>query len=152
MLINMSLEKKIMNDIKSAMIAKNALKLDVLRAIKSEILLLKTSKGSSSLTEEKEILLLQKLLKQRSESQKIYDEKGRHDLAENEKSQANFIKSYLPNPYSSQEIELLVDSVIKELDAVSKKDMGRVMSVVMQRAKGRADGKTLSDCIKQKLN
>ena len=148
----MSLEKKIMNDIKSAMIAKNALKLEVLRAIKSEILLLKTSKGASSLTEEKEILLLQKLLKQRSESQKIYDEKGRHDLADNEKRQANFIKSYLPNPYSSQEIELLVDSVIKELDAVSKKDMGRVMSVVMQRAKGRADGKTLSDCIKQKLN
>ena len=148
----MSLEKKIMNDIKSAMIAKNALKLEVLRAIKSEILLLKTSKGASSLTEEKEILLLQKLLKQRSESQKIYDEKGRHDLADNEKRQANFIKSYLPNPYSSQEIEFLVDSVIKELDAVSKKDMGRVMSVVMQRAKGRADGKTLSDCIKQKLN
>ena len=148
----MSLEKKIMNDIKSAMIAKNALKLEVLRAIKSEILLLKTSRGASSLTEEKEILLLQKLLKQRSESQKIYDEKGRHDLADNEKRQANFIKSYLPNPYSSQEIEFLVDSVIKELDAVSKKDMGRVMSVVMQRAKGRADGKTLSDCIKQKLN
>ena len=148
----MSLEKKIMNDIKSAMIAKNALKLEVLRAIKSEILLLKTSKDSSSLTEEKEILLLQKLLKQRSESQKIYDEKGRHDLAEHEKRQAKFIKSYLPNPYSSQEIEFLVDSVIKELDAVSKKDMGRVMSVVMQRAKGRADGKTLSDCIKQKLN
>ena len=148
----MSLEKKIMNDIKSAMIAKNALELEVLRAIKSEILLLKTSKSSSSLTEEKEILLLQKLLKQRSESQKIYDEQGRHDLAENEKSQANFIKGYLPNPYSSQEIESLVDLVIKELGAVSKKDMGRVMSVVMQRAKGRADGKTLSDCIKQRLN
>tara|TARA_B100000427_G_scaffold328832_1_gene342962 strand:- start:501 stop:959 length:459 start_codon:yes stop_codon:yes gene_type:complete len=152
MLINMSLEQKIMNDIKSAMIAKNALKLEVLRAIKSEILLLKTNKASSSLTEEKEISLLQKLLKQRSESQKIYDEQGRNDLAEHEKNQANFIKSYLPTPYSSEEIDFLVDSVIKELDVSSKKDMGRVMSVVMQRAKGRADGKTLSDCIKQKLN
>tara|TARA_B100000427_G_scaffold21840_1_gene16538 strand:+ start:177 stop:635 length:459 start_codon:yes stop_codon:yes gene_type:complete len=152
MLINMSLEQKIMNDIKSAMIAKNGLKLEVLRAIKSEILLLKTNKDSVSLTEEKEIILLQKLLKQRSEAQKIYHEQGRQDLAEHEKNQSNVIKSYLPTPYSFQEIESLVDSVIKELGVSSKQDMGRIMSVVIQRAKGRADGKTLSDCIKKKLN
>ena len=152
MLINMSLEQKIMNDIKSAMIAKDVLKLEVLRAIKSEILLLKTNKDSAVLTEEKEIILLQKLLKQRGEAQIIYQEQGRSDLAEHEKNQSEVIRSYLPSPYSMQEIEILVDSVIKELDAVSKQDMGRVMSVVVQRAKGRADGRTLSSCIKGKLN
>ena len=148
----MSLEQKIMNDIKSAMIAKDVLKLEVLRAIKSEILLLKTNKDSIVLTEEKEIVLLQKLLKQRGEAQIIYQEQGRNDLAEHEKNQSEVISSYLPSPYTMQEIEVLVDSVIKELDAVSKQDMGRVMSVVVQRAKGRADGRTLSNCIKEKLN
>ena len=152
MLINMSLEQKIMNDIKSAMIAKDVLKLEVLRAIKSEILLLKTNKDSIVLTEEKEILLLQKLLKQRIESQSIYHEQGRTDLAEHEENQSKVIKSYLPIPYTIQEIDTLVDSVIKELDVVSKQDMGRVMSVVIKRAKGRADGRTLSNCIKEKLN
>ena len=148
----MSLEKTIMNDIKSAMLAKDVLKLEVLRAIKSEILLLNTNKDSSSLTKEKEIVLLQKLLKQRSEAQKIYNQQGRNDLAEYEKNQSDIIKIYLPTPYTAQEIESLVDSVIKELDAVSKQDMGQVMSVAIQRAKGRADGKALSNCIKEKLN
>ena len=152
MSINMNLEQKIINDIKASMLAKDSLKLEVLRAIKSEILILKTNKNSMSLTPEKEILLLQKLLKQRNEAQKIYHEQGRNDLSEHEKNQANIIKNYLPDPYSPQEIEDLVDSVIKELNATSKQDMGRVMSLVIQRAKGRADGRAFSECIKNKLH
>ena len=151
MLIDMSLEQKIMNDIKEAMLSKDTLRLDVLRSIKSEILLLKTNKAGLSLTAEKEIVLLQKLLKQRNESASIYADKGRHDLAEHEKDQASIILSYLPQPYTIEEVEQLVDNVITELSITSKQQMGKLMSVVMSRAKGKADGKTISEVVKQKL-
>jgi len=147
----MSLENKIMNDIKSAMLMKDSLRLEVLRAIKSEILLVKTDKQSTSLTEKKEIEILQKLLKQRTDAAKIYNEQGRTDLAENEKNQAAVVSTYLPKPYTIEQIEDLVDSVMQELDITSVQQMGKLISIVIQRAKGRADGKTLSDCVKKKL-
>tara|TARA_B100000700_G_scaffold305178_1_gene378715 strand:- start:56 stop:511 length:456 start_codon:yes stop_codon:yes gene_type:complete len=150
-LIDMSLENKIMNDIKSAMLMKDSLRLEVLRAIKSEILLVKTDKQSTSLTEKKEIEILQKLLKQRTDAAKIYNEQGRTDLAENEKNQAAVVSTYLPKPYTIEQIEDLVDSVMQELDITSVQQMGKLISIVIQRAKGRADGKTLSDCVKKKL-
>ncbi len=140
-----------MNDIKSAMLMKDSLRLEVLRAIKSEILLVKTDKQSTSLTEKKEIEILQKLLKQRTDAAKIYNEQGRTDLAENEKNQAAVVSTYLPKPYTIEQIEDLVDSVMQELDITSVQQMGKLISIVIQRAKGRADGKTLSDCVKKKL-
>ena len=101
----MNLENNIMNDIKAAMFVKDSLRLEVLRAIKSEILLVKTDKKSTSLTEEKEIEILQKLLKQRKDAEKIYNEQGRIDLAENEQNQAAVISTYLPKPYTKEQVE-----------------------------------------------
>tara|TARA_Y100001968_G_C19339874_1_gene708898 strand:+ start:609 stop:1079 length:471 start_codon:yes stop_codon:yes gene_type:complete len=152
MLINMNLENKIMNDIKAAMLSKDTLKLEVLRAIKSEILLVKTNKHSVSLTEEKENFILQKLLKQRKESQKIYASQGRMDLANTELNQANIILSYLPKPYTIEELEALVHAVMEELNITSKQDMGKLMSKVLKKSQGRADGKTISEIVKQKLD
>ena len=152
MLINMSLEKKIMNDIKDAMLAKDTLKLDVCRSIKSAILIIKTQKSSVDLSEEKEIEILQKLLKQRKESESIYKDQGRVDLAKNEKSQADIISTYLPQPYSMDELLNLVDQLMSETGFNSKKDMGKLISLVIQQSKGRADGKMISDCVKEKMH
>ena len=148
----MGLEQKIMHDLKNAMLNKDTLKLEVCRAIKSAILIVKTDKGSQELTELKEVELLQKLLKQRKDSQKIYLEKGRKDLAEHENNQANIIATYLPKPYTNEELELIIDALITELEINSKKDMGKLISAVVKKAKGRADGRTISDFVKQKLN
>ena len=151
MLINMSLEKKIMNDIKDAMLAKDSLRLNVCRAIKSEILIVKTQKESEELSNDKELEILQKLLKQRKESERIYKNQDRLDLANDEKSQANIIAEYLPKPYTKDELIKLVDRLINELGISSKKEMGKLIAVVMRESKGRADGKTISDCVKERL-
>ena len=147
----MGLETIIMRDIKDAMLSKNALKLDVCRAIKSAILILKTQKSSVELSEDKEIEILQKLLKQRKEAESIYKKQGRLDLAQNEKAQANIILTYLPQPYTKDEVLLLVDKLMSETGINSIKEMGRLISLVIQHSKGRADGKTISECVKEKL-
>ena len=148
----MNLENKIMNDIKQSMLAKDSLRLEVLRAIKSEILIVKTDKNSKPLTEDKEILILQKLLKQRKDAEKIYASQERGDLAKHEHNQASIILSYLPEPYTISQIESLIDSVMQELNIKSKQEMGKLMSVVLQRSKGRADGKAVSEIVQQKLH
>ena len=147
----MSFEKKIMIDIKEAMLAKDTLNLDVCRSIKSEILILKTQKSSVDLSEDKEIEILQKLLKQRKESESIYQNQGRLDLAQNEHDQADIILTYLPKPYSRDELLVLIDQLIIESGINSIQDMGKLISLVIQKSKGRADGKTISDCVKEKL-
>ena len=147
----MSLETQIMQDIKEAMLSKNSLKLEVFRSIKSAILLVKTERGAEDLTEEKEIEILQKLLKQRKESQKIYNEQNRLDLAKYEANQASIISQYLPEPYTLEELEELIMGLIEELNISSKQEMGKLMSAVMNKAKGRADGKTISNIVKEKL-
>ncbi len=147
----MSLEKKITDDIKAAMLSKDSLKLEVCRSIKSAILLTKTEKASIDLDELKEIEILQKLLKQREDAYKIYHEQERNDLATHEQSQAKIIRSYLPTPYTIDELEGLIDSLMKNLSINSKQDMGRLISAVIKEAKGRANGRTVSDLIKNKL-
>ncbi|MAQ31119.1 MAG: glutamyl-tRNA amidotransferase [Flavobacteriales bacterium] len=147
----MSLEQKIMADIKVAMIAKDSLKLEVLRAIKSAILLVKTDKQSSNLDEDKEVQILQKLLKQRKESCEIYLKQDRSDLASHEKNQASIISKYLPTPYSNSELQDLVNNIMKENNLYTKSDMGKLISLVMKNVKGRADGKSVSEVVKQKL-
>ena len=148
----MSLEKKIMLDIKDAMRAKDSVRLEVCRAIKSALLLAKTEKKSIELSEQKEIEILQKLLKQRKESEKIYIQQSRHDLAQIEQNQSSIISQYLPTPYSLEELENIVDELIIKLGIDSKKDMGKLMSELIKYVKGRADGKTISVVVKNKLN
>tara|TARA_B100001250_G_scaffold332445_1_gene297863 strand:- start:424 stop:882 length:459 start_codon:yes stop_codon:yes gene_type:complete len=151
MLINMSLEQKIMHDIKQAMLAKDHLKLDVCRSIKSEILILKTQKSSVELNNDKELEVLQKLLKQRKESARIYQEQERLDLAKNELDQADIILTYLPQPYSRDELLELIDKLMIQSGFNSRQDMGKLIGLVIKKSKGRADGKEISDCVKDKL-
>ena len=147
----MGLEEKIMIDIKSAMLAKDVLRLSVCRAIKSELLLIKTKKNSQTLSEDKEIEILQKLLKQRQESEAIYIEQSRPDLAKHESEQSNIISEYLPKPYTKEELSQLIDSLIIELGVSSKKEMGKLISATIQRAKGRANGRSISEIVKSKF-
>ena len=147
----MNLETKIMQDIKEAMLAKDTLKLEVYRSIKSAILLAKTEKKSELLTQEKELEILQKLLKQRRESEKIYTTQLRLDLANHEKNQADIILKYLPTPYTKDQLEGIIDILIKELNISSKQEIGKLISAVMQKAKGRADGKSISQLVKEKI-
>ena len=147
----MGLENKIMQDIKDAMLSKNKLKLEVCRSIKSAILLAKTEKGEGDVEEIRELDILQKLLKQRKESEKIYKEQSRFDLAQKEQNQAKIISTYLPEQYGQLELENIIDTLIKELSISSKKDMGKLISSVLKKVKGRADGKMISEIVKKKL-
>ena len=151
MLIEMNLDKKIKNDIKSAMLAKDKLRLEVCRSIKSAILISKTEKSGVEINHEKEVKILQKLLKQRIESAKIFSSQGRDDLAKHEQMQADIIQEYLPEKMSIETLENIIDSVISSTGLYSKKDMGRLMSEVTKKCLGSADGKTISSILLSKL-
>ena len=150
----MSLEIKINNDIKQAMLARDKRKLDALRAIKSGLLLEKTGKDTSGveIPETVELKLLQKLVKQRKESAAIYREKDRIEIAEEEEYQAAIIEKYLPEQLSEKEIEEAVQQAIEETGASSMKDMGRVMGMVSKKLAGKADNRIISQIVKQKLS
>ncbi|WP_422107334.1 GatB/YqeY domain-containing protein [Winogradskyella sp.] len=148
----MSLQKDIMVAMKTAMKEKDQVALEALRAIKSAILLAKTaSGGSEELTEEEELKLLQKLVKQRKDSAAIYLEQDRKDLALPEIDQAEVISQFLPEALSEEEIEKVVVMTIDEIGAEGMKDMGKVMGIVNKELAGRADGKTISTIVKAKL-
>ena len=148
----MSLEKDVMSQMKTAMKHKDQEALAALRAIKSEILLAKTSGNSEELSEEDEIKLLQKLVKQRKESARVYQEQNRQDLAQPELEQAEIIERFLPEQLSEEDVTTEVDKIIAEVQATGMKDMGRVMGVANQRMAGRADGRTISTIVKSRLN
>lgn len=149
----MSLEIKINNDIKQAMLARDKRKLEALRAIKAGLLLVKTGKDLSGgeIPESVEMKLLQKLVKQRKESAAIYHDKDRIEMAEEEEYQAGIIEKYLPEQISVKEIEAIVQNVINETDASSMKDMGKVMGAVSKQLAGKADNKAISAIVRQKL-
>lgn len=148
----MSLEQKINQDIKAAMLAKDNARLRGLRAIKAAILLAKTEKAANEeLTEEAEIKVLQKLVKQRKESGEIYKAQGRDDLYQIELEEQNVIEEYLPKQLSREEIEEIVKKIIAETGASGMKDMGRVMGVANVQLAGRADGRTISEIVKSSL-
>jgi len=148
----MSLEQKINQDIKAAMIAKDNARLRGLRAVKAAILLAKTEKGhSEELTEDTEIKVLQKLVKQRKESGEIFKQQQREDLYAIEFEEQQVIEEYLPKQLDLQAIESVVKSVIEEVGASSVKDMGKVMSAVNQKLAGQADGRTISEVVKRML-
>lgn len=149
----MSLEQKVMTAIKEAMKAKDTNALTSLRAIKSAILLAKTESGSKEgLTEEEELKLLQKQVKQRKDSAAIFEEQGRNDLAEPELAQAKVIEQFLPEQLSEEEIEKVVVDTIAQTGAEGMKDMGKVMGMVNGKLAGKADGKTIATIVKNKLS
>ena len=149
----MSLQDSIMIALKKAMKEKNQRALTALRAIKSSILLVRTEAGSSiDLTEEQELKILQKLVKQRKDSAAIYLEQNRKDLALPELDEAKVISQFLPESLNDEEIEKVVVMVIEKIGANGMKDMGKVMGLVTKEIAGRADGKTISTIVRQKLN
>tara|TARA_R100000789_G_scaffold7659_1_gene11922 strand:+ start:188 stop:640 length:453 start_codon:yes stop_codon:yes gene_type:complete len=149
----MGLQEQIMTEMKAAMKAKDSLKLEALRAVKSAILLANTQgTDSKALTEEEELKLLQKLVKQRKDSAVIYKEQGRPDLAEPELAQAKVIEEFLPAQLSKEEIEVKVDEIISKTGASGMQDMGKVMGLASKELAGKADGKTISTVVKRKLS
>lgn len=149
----MSLEIKINNDIKQAMLAKDKKSLEALRAVKAGLLLIKTGGdiNSEEIPESVEMSLLQKLVKQRKESAEMYNAQNRTDLAEDELFQAAIIEKYLPAQISPEEIKGILKEIIAETGASSMKDMGKVMGMATQKLAGKADNKTISAIIKELL-
>ena len=147
----MSLQQKVMEQMKVAMKAKDAVALESLRAIKSALLLESTSGASTELTEEDEIRLVQKLVKQRKDSAAIFTEQGRNDLAEPELAQIAIIEQFLPEQLTEEEVEKVVVQTIEATGASGMKDMGKVMGIVSKELAGQADGKMISTIVKKKL-
>ena len=147
----MSLELKIINDLKTAMKAKDKVALRGIRAIKAAILLAKTDGSGEALNEEKEIKMLQKLVKQRKDSLTIYEKQAREDLAQIEREEIAVIEKYLPQQMSADELESALKEIIEQVGASSMRDMGKVMGVASKKFKGRADGKSISTVIKKML-
>ncbi|MCB0685477.1 MAG: GatB/YqeY domain-containing protein [Saprospiraceae bacterium] len=148
----MSLESRIMQDLKVAMKQKDQASMRAIRAIKSAILLRKTDGSGTEITDEEEIKLLQKLVKSRKESLDIYQKQNREDLAKVEEEEIIVIEKYLPAAMNEQEAEQMVIDIITETGAVGMKDMGKVMSLASSRAAGRVDGKFLAQLVRNKLS
>ncbi len=149
----MSLQKQVMTAMKEAMKAKDTNALTSLRAIKSAILLAQTESGAKEeLTEDEELKILQKLVKQRKDSAAIFTEQGRDDLAQPELDQAKVIEQFLPEQLTEEEIEKVVVMTIDDIGASGMKDMGKVMGIVSKELGGQADGKTISAIVKSKLS
>lgn len=149
----MSLETKINDDIKKAMLAKESGKLAALRAVKSAILLAKTEKGGGEeIGDDAAIQLLQKLVKQRKDSYDIYIQQNRPDLAEEEKLQIDVISAYLPAQLNDEELETELKAIIAETGANSPSEMGKVMGVASKKLAGKAEGKRISEMVKKLLS
>ena len=149
----MSLELKITTALKEAMKSKNKMALTALRAVKSAILLHKTQKSSDGeLSQEDEMKLLHKLVKQRKDSADIYKGQGRNDLADPELKEAELIQQFLPEALSEDEVKEVVKSIIEEVGAEGMKDMGIVMGISTKKLMGKADGKMISTTVKEYLS
>lgn len=149
----MSLQTQIMNAMKTAMKEKNTTALESLRAVKSALLLAQTESGAKEeLSDTDEVKLLQKLVKQRKDSAAIFSEQGREDLAGPEIAQAAIIEQFLPEQLSLEEVAKVVDEIITQTGASSMKDMGKVMGMANAKLAGKADGKTISGIVKDRLS
>lgn len=148
----MSLEERINQDIKAAMMAKEKVKLEALRAIKSAILLAKTDgEHKDSLSTDVEMKILQKQYKQRKDAAEQYIQAGRQELADKELEEAAFIEEYLPKMLSADELKAELVKIIEQVGAKAPSDMGKVMGVASKALAGKADGKAISDMVKQIL-
>ena len=148
----MSLEAKIMDQMKEAMKAKDSVALEALRAIKSAIILAKTESGATdTLTEEQEIKMLQRLVKMRKDSAEIFTKQNRPDLAEPELAQIAVIEKFLPAQLSEAEVEAIISKIIAETGASGIASMGKVMGLATAQIGGQAEGKVISGIVKKLL-
>jgi len=151
----MSLKDIIGEDIKTAMKAKDKIRLETVRSIKKVLLEKEVSlrpQGQESLTEEQEIELLVQQAKQRKDSIEQYQNAGRNDLAEKEAQELAIIETYLPKQLSDDELVPIIEEIIASTGAKSAKDLGKVMGIAMQQLKGKADGKTIQTLVKERLS
>jgi uncharacterized protein len=149
----MTLEEKINNDLKTAMLAKDEATVRGLRAIKSGIILAKTEKGAGgTVTPEKEVQMLQKMVKQRRDSIAEFEKANRQDLIQKEREEVAVIEKYLPAMMSEDEIREVVKQAIATTGATSQKEMGKVMGVVSKQLAGKADNKLVADVVKSLLS
>ena len=148
----MSLEATINEQLKKAMLAKDEKGLRALRAIKSAILLAKTAEGASAeISEDAEIKMLQKLVKQRKDSIEIFEQQNRADLALKEKEEVEVIEKFLPQQLSAEEIKQVVASIIQEAGATDISALGKIMGIASKQLAGKADGKAISTAVKELL-
>ncbi|MDE6007165.1 MAG: GatB/YqeY domain-containing protein [Muribaculaceae bacterium] len=149
----MNLFDKISDDIKKAMLAREKVRLEALRGAKKEFLEAKTAKGANGeLSDETATKILVKMVKQRKESARIYEDNNRPELAENELAEAAVLEEYLPKQLSPEELEAELKAIIAETGASGPREMGKVMGVASKRLAGRAEGKAISDTVKKLLN
>ena len=148
----MSLEQKIMPELKAAMLAKDEKAMRSLRAIKAAIIVAKTAEGAGGeLKEEDEVKLLQKLVKQRKDSLDIFTQQNRADLASREQEEIEVIEKFLPKQLSQDELKSEISAIIAESGATSAAEMGKVIGLANKKLAGRADGKTISLVVKELL-
>lgn len=147
----MSLQKEVMEQMKAAMKSKDTVALQALRALKSAFLLAKTEVGAGELTEDQEMKIVQKQVKQRKDSATIFVEQGRQDLADPELAEVAVLEQFLPEALSEEEIEKVVVTTIANVGAEGMKDMGKVMGIVSKQLAGQADGKTISTIVRKNL-
>ncbi len=147
----MTLEEKINTDLKTAMKAKDQASLRGIRAIKAAILLLKTDGSGEEINEDKEVKMLQKLVKQRKDSLDIYEKQNREDLAVKEREEIATIEKYLPEQMGEEELTAVISQIIEQTGAASMRDMGKVMGMANKQLAGKADGKTISGVVKKLL-
>lgn len=149
----MDFTSQITADIKAAMLAKDKVKLEALRAIKKELIEAKSAKGAGDeVTDEQVAKILQKMVKQRKDSADLYKEQGREDLAEAEMLQVAAIEPYLPEQLSDEKLEAEIKAIIDQVGASSMKDMGKVMGLATKQLAGKAEGKAISDKVKSLLS
>jgi uncharacterized protein YqeY len=150
----MSLEQKVNAELKTAMLAKDDAALRGLRAIKSAILLAKTAEGAAGadLTEDAEIKLLQKLVKQRKDSLEIFTQQNREDLAKKEQEEIVIIEKFLPKQMDQEELKGVLTEIIASVGATSMADLGKVMGIASKQLAGKADGKSISALVKELLS
>ena len=148
----MNLEQKVMDQMKDAMKSKDEASLRALRAIKAEIIKAKTEPGAAGeVSEEKEIGLLQKMMKQRKDSLEIYQQQNREDLAKKELEEISIIEKFLPQQLTGDELKTELQKILSDTGASSPADMGKVMGAATKKLAGRADGKTISAMVKELL-
>jgi uncharacterized protein YqeY len=144
---------QINEDIKKAMLARDKVALEALRGIKKEFLEAKTAKGGDgTLPDEQAVKILQKMVKQRKESARIFAEQKRQDLADNELAEVAVIEQYLPAQMSDAELETIIAAIISEVGAAGPQDMGKVMGVATRQLAGKAEGRAISEKVKELLN
>ena len=148
----MSLEQTINTAIVTAMKEKDKVALDSLRAVKSQILLLKTEAKGAEVSAEQEIAILQRMIKQRKDSYQQFVAQNRTDLAEVEEAQMKVIEKFLPAQLSPEELETEIKKIIAEVGAESMKDLGKVMGTASKALSGKSDGKSISEMVRKLLS